>query len=233
LAVRLSFGVSCALVLFAGSGSAHEGSGSATAPLVATETNDTIVVTEPVKTVRRWYGWQLVIADVASTGLLIAGALEAGGTEADEHIGVVLGTTSFVTFLLTGPLIHLAAHERFGTAAISFGLRTGGALVGAGVGAVTTAFGVGCQTYPNVTGEGPGGNIGVNGAGAVTGCSENWILGAVAGVVVGAVIDDSVLAWERVPVRPAAARTPSTFGWTPTFAPVKGGGATAGIAGTF
>jgi hypothetical protein len=81
--------------------------------------------------------------------------------------------------------------------------------------------------------EGPDGKSGAKGVGAVTGCSENWILGAIAGVVVGAVIDDSMLAWEKVPVRPAAASRPSSFGWTPTFAPVRGGGATAGIAGTF
>jgi hypothetical protein len=232
LARRLGFGACVALVLFAGSALADEVSGSGMPPPDATEADHTRLVVAPATAVRRWYGWQLILADAASTGLMIAGALDGGGaTMADEHTGVALGTTSFVTFLLTGPLIHLAAHERFGTAAISLGLRAGGALVGAGVGAVTTAFGAGCQTHPNVTGEGPGGNSGVDGVGAVTACSENWILGAVAGVIVGAVIDDSVLAWERAPVRPAARA--STFGWTPTFAPVKGGGATAGIAGTF
>jgi hypothetical protein len=229
--MRLSFGVSSALVLFAGSSSADEGSGSAAAPLVATETKDTIVVTQPVKTVRRWYGWQLVIADVASTGLLIAGALtqaaeQIGGI--DDTSGVVLVWTSVGAFAFGGPIIH-AAHGRFEAMAGSFGLRFGGPLVGVGIGALMGAFRVGCQT--SVT-YGSGGFASITPE-TVTDCSTDYVLGGFIGAVVGAVIDDSVLAWERVPVRPAAASAPSSFGWTPTFAPVKGGGATAGIAGTF
>jgi hypothetical protein len=228
--MRLSFGACGALVLFAGSSSADEGSGSAAAPPVATETKGTIVVTQPVKTVRRWYGWQLLINDVASTGLLIAGAFAKAAEEnggIDDTPGGGLVWTSVGAFMLGGPIIHLA-HGRLEAAVASLGLRAGGAFVGVGIGALMgAASGVGCQ--PNYIGQGPGGNMNVNG----TDCSTDYVLGGFIGAVVGAVIDDSVLAWERVPVRPAAARTPSSFGWTPTFAPVKGGGATAGIAGTF
>jgi hypothetical protein len=73
---------------------------------------------------RRSYGWQIVVADVSSVALTIAG----GVGESDEVAG--LGVAGY---FLAAPVVHFA-HRNVWQGFASLGLRVGGPLVGAAIG---------------------------------------------------------------------------------------------------
>ena len=80
-----------------------------------------------------WYGWQTLIADGAAAGLLGLTLLSSDGNAAN-----VLGTLSFGTYLLGGPIVHWShghGWTGFGSLAARVGLPLGGALVGVLIGA--------------------------------------------------------------------------------------------------
>ncbi|HEY5452510.1 MAG TPA: hypothetical protein VIQ54_27325 [Polyangia bacterium] len=80
-----------------------------------------------------WYGWQTLIADGAAAGLLGLTLLSSDGNGAN-----VLGTLSFGTYLLGGPIVHWShghGWTGFGSLAARVGLPLGGALVGVLIGA--------------------------------------------------------------------------------------------------
>jgi len=64
-----------------------------------------------------WYGWQILLGDVAAASCALA--FKEGAC--------------FTPYLLTGPGVHIA-HRRYGLAAASLGLRVGGPALGAVVG---------------------------------------------------------------------------------------------------
>lgn len=62
-----------------------------------------------------WYGWQTMLVDAATGGLLIAA--QAGRNDQ-------LASLSLVAYLVGGPTVH-AAHKHGTSAGVSFGLRLG------------------------------------------------------------------------------------------------------------
>ena len=80
-----------------------------------------------------WYGWQTLIADGAAAGLLGLTLLSSDGGGAE-----LLGTASFVTYLVGGPIVHWShghGWTGFGSLAARVGFPLGGALVGVLIGA--------------------------------------------------------------------------------------------------
>jgi len=71
-----------------------------------------------------WYGWQTLLADGAAAGLVGLAILSPDGNGAN-----VLGTASFVTYLVGGPIIHWA-HGHGAKGWGSLGLRVGLPLAG-------------------------------------------------------------------------------------------------------
>lgn len=136
--------------------------------------DDDLEITErPFATKTRWYGWQTLLAD-ASTPLLAFAAPEA-----------MLGG-----YLLGAPIVH-AAHERWGAAVLSLGLRVGLPLAGAALGSA----GANCphKEYDS----------------SWCGFAE-VLFGASLGIVAAIAIDAAALSYETVPVRgvPAKPRAP-------------------------
>jgi hypothetical protein len=86
---------------------------------------------------RRWYGWQTLIADGASTLLLLSSA--AGDDEASE----TLVTMGLVGYEFAPGIVHFA-HGNTGRGFGSFGLRLGMPLAGAFVGASAAS---GCDGF--------------------------------------------------------------------------------------
>jgi len=79
----------------------------------------------PARAEREWYGGEVLAADTIGWALII------GGATADAWPIAALGVGGIV---LGGPVIH-AAHDNYGRAAVSVGLRIGGPLLGLGLGA--------------------------------------------------------------------------------------------------
>lgn len=110
----------------------------------------------------RWYGWQTLATDAAGIGLLFA----AGASP--ENSGVLIGVGAPV-LILGAPAVHVA-HGKWGTGALSLGIRVGVILVS------TLSFSGNCS------GE----------------CGEQWLLPLLL-VPAPTVIDASILAYKRVP----------------------------------
>jgi len=75
-----------------------------------------------------WYGWQTLLADGAAAGLVGLAILSPDGNGAN-----VLGTASFVTYLVGGPIIHWAhghGAKGWGSLGLRVGLPLGGTLAG-------------------------------------------------------------------------------------------------------
>jgi hypothetical protein len=86
----------------------------------------------------RWYGWQVVIADGLSIGLLGAGLAVASSTDGSDSGGASISNMLFSLalfgYLGGAPVLH-AFHERPAMRVVgSLGLRVGLPLVGAGLG---------------------------------------------------------------------------------------------------
>ncbi|WP_394826494.1 hypothetical protein [Pendulispora albinea] len=151
----------------------------------------------------RWYGYQTLLVDLASVGMVIAaGATKDGGPAVFGVGGYIFG----------GPVVH-AIHGRYATGAISLLLRlglpaAGGGLAYAAAGSCTTKRdGSGCEW------EGLGKGL-------------TTAFGASIGAGLAILIDGTALARETVPFAPSA---PSV---TASISPVPGG-ALFGASGTF
>ena len=85
------------------------------------------VAQAPPARINRFYGWQIVIVDVSSLLVTVA-----GGAAASDGVAA-LGVTGYV---LGGPIVHFA-HGNVGRGFGSLGLRVGAPILGAGIGAAS------------------------------------------------------------------------------------------------
>jgi hypothetical protein len=151
---------------------------------------------------RVWYGWQLLGPDAAAVALLAAGLTVSDGSfhvcdacDADHYVNphTLLQASGVLVYLGGGLLVHLAHHQRR-KGLYSFALRaaapTGGALVGATIGAVVGAS----QSNPCI------GNPRCPGPGYTDYGLVGMAIGAGLGLVAAPIIDSSVLAYEDRPV---------------------------------
>lgn len=98
---------------------------TAVAPLARAEEPRAAVATAPEPQAQtNWYGWQILLADALSVGLVYA-----GGTH-DQGAVVVAGLGAYG---LGGPVVHLG-HGRDGLAVASIGLRGGLPILGGVIG---------------------------------------------------------------------------------------------------
>ncbi len=197
------------------------------ATLVATTARaDDGATPPPPATTTQWYGWQGLIPDAMSAGLIAAsGASDSDGGK------VVLGVAGLSSFAFGAPIIH-AAHGRWGIAALDLGVRAGSVGAGAAIG-----FGVGTATAPKCypvfyAGTGYPGGGGGSGCG---GTPAGGLLGALVGAGIGAVLasafDATLLSRERVPAADTPPRSPA-LAWAPSVA-ISPAGGTAGVVGSF
>jgi hypothetical protein len=77
---------------------------------------------EPEESSRRWYGWQIMLADAASIGIGVASSAATHGPSSDSP-GHVIGQLATAGFLLASPLIHAVGHEQYGRAVAAVLLR--------------------------------------------------------------------------------------------------------------
>lgn len=171
---------------------------------------------EPAKPITdtKWYGWQTLILDGASTttGLLLMSS--SNDTLIDAGGAIILGG-----YALGGPIVHWS-NGQVGKGFASLGLRVGAPLVTGLTGALLGgAFSGGCS-------DGWCDNSGI---------AVGAFLGTLGGAVAAIVIDAAVLARKTVNVAPeqARARAPK-LSWAPTagFDPRRQM-ASVGISGAF
>jgi hypothetical protein len=159
----------------------------------------------------RWYGWQPVLVDLASVATALAGTAAGGQTQ--EGATIVAASV----FTLGSPIIHLA-HGHARRAAGSLALRLLLPAIGAASGAAT-----GLLLFPS--------NNGSRGDVGEIGGFLGGLVGGVSGIVCAAVVDDVMLAEDKVlrePLPPPDAH--------PTLEPrvgVVSGGMTLGLGGAF
>jgi hypothetical protein len=90
----------------------------------------------PTDRATEWYGWQTLLADGASIGLIIGGGV-ATGSGSNSSIGSMLSTVGSLGYLIGGPIVHLANGRplpALGSLGLRAGLPVGGGLVGILVG---------------------------------------------------------------------------------------------------
>ena len=129
---------------------------------------------------RRWYGWQIMLTDVAAIGLL-ATSLMAREDGSAGHLSESLEGAGMGAWLLGGPTIHLAhgdAIQSIGSLALRGLLPIAGAIVGSSIG-----------------------EAGAEGE-LLAGLQEG-IYGLLAGAATAAVLDWTLLSYETV-ARPAS-----------------------------
>jgi len=148
---------------------------------------------------RRWYGSQLLISDAVSLAL-VGGGLEVANSDLNTGGEVLL--LGLGTYVLAPPIIN-AAHDRWGIAAASLGLRIMAPSIGASIGA---AIG---PSDPTPSGETLLGSC--DGArGNPTGAG----VGALVGVILASALDAGLLSYENPEPE---ARATSTFGLAPAL----------------
>jgi hypothetical protein len=188
-----------------------------------------------------WYGWQILVIDVADAAVFAATAAVTLGNSQwmGQDLGAPLGVTGAVFYVAGGPTVHLA-HGHVGRAAISVALRVGTPLVfgliGAAIGAVLyqpsrcPPPSPGCYCDDS---EDPG-SLGEAFAG--------MIVGAGVGVLTASAIDIAILAREPASGEPANPSEHSAQLWPslvvlPTATTARDAGNRLvpmfGIAGTF
>lgn len=164
---------------------------------------------------RTWYGYQTLIADGISVGLLVAGvSAKSGGLVAAGYTGFVLGT----------PIVHMV-HGNIGPGFGSIGLRLLLPVIGLGVGAIVGVISGGTSGSGAFERFGSGANGAVNGA----------VVGGLIGAGGSALIDAAGFAYakERVDDHPITlAPRPRTFTLAPSFN-VQRHYASLGVAGQF
>lgn len=140
---------------------------------------------QPRTTEATWYGWQVLIADVATVGLTVT----AANTDASD----VLIPAAFGNYLLAAPVIH-AAHGNWGRAGLSLGVRT---VIPVATGGI---FYAASRCDPPSTSN-PDADPGwcFDGVAAA--------FGAVLGAVVASAVDSSAIAWKRQQPAPTIAPT--------------------------
>ncbi len=144
---------------------------------------------------RAWYGWQILIADAASTAMLIL------ATEASGAGGTTLGVGGFAVYVTGGAFTHAMHHRRDGVIGGSIALRLGlpliGALVGGSEGASSASQ---CRSDAASANHGSGMSLGsLCGLAAV----GDMVLGGGIGMLVASVLDVAVLSWaDSVPNAP-------------------------------
>lgn len=164
-----------------------------------------------------WYGYQTLIADAVSFGLLVGGI----ASRTSE-----VTTTGYLAFLLATPTVHMV-HGNVGPGFGSIGLRLLVPLIGMGVGALTGLI-VGSNQ-----GNGSLDSFGRGATGAATGAVVGGLIGGGACVA----IDAGGLAYTKERVDGGTAtqsrrRPPPWFTLAPSF-DVRGDRAALGIAGQF
>jgi hypothetical protein len=164
---------------------------------------------EAPKPRREWYGWQTLLADGASFGLVIAGTHSGGGL-------LVAGGTSYA---LAAPLIH-AAHANDGAAGISVALRLGLPLAGGLIGSAAVPYKEGAHYSDGYVDDSYGQLFAVLG-------------GVALGMLAASIVDASFLAYDQHATAPASPK-PDTkaFRIAPSVGPLRGG-LSAGLTGTF
>jgi hypothetical protein len=75
-----------------------------------------------------WYGWQILVVDVAEAAVSAATGAVALGGSIGQDLTAPLGMTGVVSYVAGGPTVHIA-HGHAGRAAISVALRVGTPLV--------------------------------------------------------------------------------------------------------
>ena len=122
---RLVRGAAVALLLLATAARADDGNASAISEMSAEEAS-----TAPASTRNSWYGWQILLTDLASVGVFMGGAVNFRNQTASE----MMVATSGFAYQFGGPAVHLA-HHRPGGAGWSLLRRlvlpVGGGLLGA------------------------------------------------------------------------------------------------------
>ena len=173
-----------------------------------------VAVPIQVETQRHWYGWQTLSADGAALSFLTLGSAlasdgdsDAGRTGIDSFVVVGVGM-----YALGGPIVH-AAHQNWGAAAASLGLRVGlplaGILIGSGV------DGCGAKSDADVCGAvGPA-------------------LGALLGIGAAIAIDAAALGYEQVPATNAATTPRPLAAITTPLVIADAHQAMLGVMGTF
>jgi hypothetical protein len=129
----------------------------------------------------RWYGVELLVSDLASTGLVAVGAVAGDWRPVAAGVG---------TFALGAPAIH-AVHGHAGKAVGSFFLRVGGVVTAAALGAALAAGTARCA------GSEDGGILSCSDGAALAGGAIGLALGTIA----ASAIDIAVLARETVPAK--------------------------------
>ena len=182
-------------------------------PLVPANSVDTLDVAPPrresPRTRTRWYGWQTLATDAAAVVLVVAAVSVIAESEGDSSTGTALAYLSLGAYALGGPVVHIA-HENYGRAAGSFGLRVGGPIVGGALGCAA------------------------DGSSSGYGCLGGLALGMFLGTLTAVVVDSAALAYEKVPATAASARKRKPqSSVTPGVALTRKGGALVGLSGTF
>ena len=144
---------------------------------------------------RRWYGWQTLLIDGVSIGLVIGAVSTAGpfisfsGRDKDQTLSTSLAVMSLGTYVLGAPTVH-GLHGHGLKALGSLAMRIGGP---AAIGLLGWGFGTGIEKILD--------RLGVADAGAG--------IGVFAGFVTPIVLDAAWLAEEVIPPESVARRSPS------------------------
>jgi hypothetical protein len=186
-------------------------------PAVVSETPRSVPVAVAVpiqvETRSHWYGWQTLSTDGAALGFLVlSGALasdnsDSGGAGVDSFVLLGVGM-----YTLGGPIVH-AAHQNWGAAAASLGLRVGLPLTG-------ILFGSAVDTC------GPKSDADV--------CEAvGPAFGALLGMGAAIAIDAAALGYEEVPVTSAATTRQPLAAISTPFVVADAHRALLGVMGTF
>lgn len=161
-----------------------------------------------------WYGYQTLLVDAASLGLMIGGAAMASNAHGNGDAGGYVALAGAAGYVLGAPIVHWT-HGRIGPGFGSLGLRVGMPLGGMFWGAV---IGAAMDSHHDDS---------------VAGGAAIGFLGGMAGAIL---FDAALLAYEKPSERDkeayetASAKHP--IRWIPTLAPRKEG-ATIGVSGLF
>jgi hypothetical protein len=166
---------------------------------------------ERVEIGRRWYGWQIILVDVANWALFFVGTPLVN----EPAVGA-----SMLLYGLGGPIVH-AAHGQAGVGAASFGMRLFSPIVG--------ALTAGLVFAPSMEGN------------DATTTLVLMLLGGMVGALAAQVVDAAALAyelpsrhvaWNDDEARMRALATDQGFTLSPILAPRRDGGF-AGLGLTF
>jgi hypothetical protein len=173
-----------------------------------------VAVSTQVETRRNWYGWQTLSTDGAAFSLLVLGGSLISNDNTES--GVVV-TDSFVilsaaSYVFGAPIVH-AAHQNWGTAAASLGLRVGLPLTGILIG--SAADRCGANNDSELCGAvGPG-------------------FGALLGISAAIAIDAAALAYEQAPLVSAATTLQPLAAVSAPFVVADAHRTMLGVMGTF